>query len=202
MWQIMLIVLWCFVIFEGLILLGLVRQVGVLHRMIDGLSVGGKNQQPIEGLPVGTQAPYFTIPLVGGGKRSLDDYKDAPVLFAFVQPSCSPCEKLVPHIAEQISNGVYRNLQALLISVGDEHVNLGFKSENRITLPIGLETGMEVSRAYRVNSTPHVYVIDERGTICAQGIANTDADLARMLAMLERDTHGQLDGKVVASSGR
>ena len=46
------------------------------------------------GLPAGTPAPNFRLPLLHGGELSLDDYRGRRVLLVFSDPQCGPCDPL------------------------------------------------------------------------------------------------------------
>ena len=67
-WVALTVVLWLFVVVEGVLLMGVLRQLGVLHRRLDELST--PSDEPI-GLAVGVTAPDFTLPQVGGGSACL-----------------------------------------------------------------------------------------------------------------------------------
>jgi peroxiredoxin len=52
------------------------------------------------GLPVGTAAPDFRLPLLQGGELSLSDYRGRKVLLVFSDPNCGPCDQLAPQLEQ------------------------------------------------------------------------------------------------------
>ena len=57
----------------------------------------------------------------------------------------------------------------------------GWRGEDRARVVAGVERDREVSDAFRVEVSPHVFVIDEGGAIVAQGGAVTLADVEALV---------------------
>ncbi len=198
MWLVLLVAVWCFVLLEGLLLLGILRQIGVLHQKIDGLGMAGIQPPSPRGIPLGARSPAFTLPRVGGGEVSLSDFRGTRILLAFIQPGCGPCKNLLPHLNALALNTEETRAQVVLVSAGEREVNERLHEEYEIVPPIGLQRGGEVSQSYNVTGTPFVYVIDESGLIRASGVANTREQLEQMLTSVEKgETDGQTDRKTV-----
>jgi hypothetical protein len=84
--------LWVLVLAAGFLLLGALRVYGILAWRLDELAATTPNRAGRTRLKPGTPAPDFTLPRVGGGEASLEDFRGRPVLVVFVQPGCGPCQ--------------------------------------------------------------------------------------------------------------
>jgi len=93
LWLVSYIALWLLVIALTLIVLGLVRQLGLIHLRL------GPEQNVLttkEGLELGSPAPDFrATDIVQGKEITLADLKGRQSVLVFVSPSCSPCLELM-----------------------------------------------------------------------------------------------------------
>jgi peroxiredoxin len=138
-----------------------------------------------DGLPPGTPAPGFRLPLLDGGERSLESFRGRRVLLVFSDPACGPCDRLLPALER-----LHRRAQAsrvLLVSRGDAEANRAKVAEHGLTLPIVLQRHWEISRAYAMFATPVGYLIDEGGVITADVAVGAEAILALASARAVRD---------------
>jgi peroxiredoxin len=118
------------------------------------------------GLPPGTAAPDFRLPLLGGGEVALSDYRGRRTLLVFSDPNCGPCDQLAPHL-----DAAWREVSGpriLLVSRGDEDANRQKSNRLGLTLPIALQRQWEVSKQFGMFATPIAYLIDAAGSIEAE----------------------------------
>jgi methylamine dehydrogenase accessory protein MauD len=180
-WDGLLVVLWAFMVLEGLLLFGILRQFGVLYRRLDELRSTNTSPFATQGVAPGTPAPAFTLPRLGGDDLSLSDYQGRPVLLAFLSPGCGPCEKLLPHIDALVDRPDLSPLQVLLVSQGSREVNRHYVDQHNIRSPLLLQEGREVLEAYLVQGTPFVFGIDANGVVRQRGVANGREQLESLL---------------------
>jgi peroxiredoxin len=128
------------------------------------------------GLPVGSTAPDFRLPLLDGGELSLSEYRGRKVLLVFSDPNCGPCDQLAPQLEQHARRTA--EIQVLMVSRGDSEANRAKAAEHGLTFPIALQRQWEVSREYGMFATPVGYLIDESGVIAADAATGTDAILA------------------------
>lgn len=128
------------------------------------------------GLTPGTFAPAFTLPRVGGGQLSLDDYKGRPVLLVFSDPDCGPCDLLAPRLERLTKEAAGPSV--VMVSRGDPQRNRAKVAEHRLTFPVVLQEGWQLSRQYAKFATPIAYLIDTEGRIAATVAMGVDAILA------------------------
>jgi peroxiredoxin len=129
-------------------------------------------------LPLGTQAPDFSLPGPDGKRVSLRDFCDAPVLLvAFV---CNHCP-FVKHIAEGFA-ALAKDYQAKGVAVvainsndvenypDDSPAKMAEEIEARgYTFPYLLDETQQVAKAYRAACTPDFYVFDSGRQLVYRG---------------------------------
>ena len=119
-----------------------------------------------DGLPAGTPAPEFRLPLLTGGDMSLEDYRGRRVLLVFSDPHCGPCDALAPQLERRSRETL--DVQVLMVSRGDESDNCKKAREHGLTFPIALQKKWEVSKLYAMFATPIAYMIDEQGVTMSE----------------------------------
>jgi peroxiredoxin len=119
-----------------------------------------------DGLSAGTPAPDFRLPLLHGGELSLSEYRGRNVLLVFSDPSCGPCEQLMPQLERQYR--ARRGVQVLMVSRGEVEANRAKAAQHGLTFPIVLQKQWEISREYGKFATPIGYLIDEEGIIAKE----------------------------------
>jgi methylamine dehydrogenase accessory protein MauD len=175
-WVALTVVLWVFVVVEGVLLLGMLRQLGVLHRRLDELSTPS-DEQP--GLAVGVTAPDFTLPQVGGGSITLGGLRGAPVLLGFVSPGCPPCTQLAQELDALLNRA--EPPRVVLISTGDESANAAWSSSLGLRAPVLLWERGDM-RAYQARYTPFLVALDDAGVVRSLGVVNSRERIEQFLA--------------------
>lgn len=118
------------------------------------------------GLPPGTAAPDFRLPLLTGGEVALSDYRGRQTLLVFSDPNCGPCDQLAPHL--EAASLEASGPRILFVSRGDEEANRQKADRLGLTLPIALQRQWEVSKQFGMFATPIAYLIDAAGSIEAE----------------------------------
>jgi thiol-disulfide isomerase/thioredoxin len=156
-------------------LLHLLRQNGRLlvrlETLEDNLAAGGTPSQnggptqPAEGLPLGVEAPAFSLEGLYGETLTLDSLRasGSPVMLLFTDPNCGPCNALLPEIGRWQEEHSEK-LSIALISRGAVEENKAKTSEHGLTKVL-LQKDWEVSEAYKVRGTPSALVVRPDGTI-------------------------------------
>jgi peroxiredoxin len=144
------------------------RHDGVMHR---------------DGLEIGTRAPLFRVPRLGGGDLALEDYRGRRVLLVLSDPECQPCDALMPAL-EQLQRAAPA-LAVIMVSRGSTKANREKAAEHGLTFPVGFQRHWEISQLYRKHGlTPAGYLIDEQGVIVAD-MAEAGEDI---FSLLRRET--------------
>lgn len=165
---------------QGWLLINLMRQNGRLLLRMDelesrldaaGVAPVPAPAQSVRGLPVGTPAPEFELPLVSGGTLTLNALcaKAKPVLLIFSDPDCGPCKALMPDIRHW-QRQYATKLTLALISRGTVEANRGKSAE-----VVLLQHDREVAEAYQSDGTPGAVLVHPDGTIGSPLAMGADA---------------------------
>jgi len=167
-WLISFIALWIIVIGEGLLIVLLYRQLGILY-------LGSAEGVSRDGLPVGTAAPDFHLPDLDGQVRSLSSLRGRNVPLLFGSPHCEPCRRLLPGLQEFAAHAG-RDFQVLWLNQATPEETRHFQAEMGAALAM-LSYQDGVNDAYRVRVTPFLFMLDAAGVIRAKGLVNTQSQL-------------------------
>ncbi len=129
-------------------------------------------------LPLGTQAPDFSLPNVDGQIVSLGDFAGAKALLVVFM--CNHCP-YVKHVAPGLAQ-LARDYQARGVAVvginsndtakypADSPEQMVLEAENRgYTFAYLYDETQEVAKAYRAACTPDFYVFDKQGRLVYRG---------------------------------
>ncbi len=134
---------------------------------------------------IGQPAPAFHLPDLAGKTHSLSDYQGKPVVLEWFNPGC-PFVKaahtegsLVSTAAELEKKGfVY-----LAINSGGpgkqghgQEANAAGQKSFGLKHPILLDETGATGKAYGATNTPHIYVIDQKGTLVYAGAVDNSPD--------------------------
>lgn len=131
--------------------------------------------EPAAGLPLGTPAPPFALPDLGGTTRTLPELlaPGKPAVLVFSDPDCGPCNALLPDLARWQEQ--HRGKVTLAL------VSRGTVDENRAKLAahdlrfVLLQRDREVAEAYQSHGTPGAVLVHPDGTIHSPLAMGADA---------------------------
>jgi thioredoxin-dependent peroxiredoxin len=162
LWVASHIALWAFSIFVTLLVIGLYRQVGEL-------SISPARRMAMaEGLQIGDEAPAFELTDYQGRQVTFPNGNGRSVV-VFGEADCPPCNTL----AGELNRVDDERVNILFVSGDDAEDNKRFASKHEANYPVLNDPDSLTSRAYKVRTTPFIYVVDEGGTIRAKGITNS-----------------------------
>jgi len=178
------------VIWLGLALIGVVREIAELRGRVDAL--GASPAHLGDGLPVGTLAPAWSIVTPGGGVASSSAFQGRRHLLVFADTTCRACDDVVPELVAAAGRGTVPPLA--VIGRGDAEATPEPWRAADVRVRIGSERADEVSEAFGVDVSPFVFVVDEGGSVVARsGVATLD-DVLRLI----REAEGV---RIVAAGG-
>ncbi len=161
------ILLWSVVILQGVVILALARQVGVLHERVAPagalVNAGGPG--------VGEKSPRIEVHALAGNAITIGG-ELAPgraALMLFVSASCPICKKLIP-----IAKDFARSEKLDVLFVGDADP----AEQRRLIAQFALDerrfvNGPEVGMTYRVDKLPYAVLLDDTGVIASKGLVNS-----------------------------
>lgn len=125
------------------------------------------------GLPIGYQAPNFSLPTTAGETMTLRDLceRDRMVLLGFMDPGCGPCGSLFADLL-QWEPALSERLSIAIVSRGtaEEQRELADEAADSGSLRVFLQEGTEVAEQFRLRSTPSAMIIGPDGRV-ASGVA-------------------------------
>jgi len=161
------ILLWGAFVVLAALMLGVIRQLGLLHERSAPLGAMMLDHGP----DVGEHSPVFNVKTFEGEPitvgRALTPGR--PSLLMFTGPSCPICAKLLPIIR---SVAAVENTDVVLISDGTPAEHRDFLHRHPLQgeqYVVSAEIGMK----YQVAKIPYGVLLDQDGTILAKGLCNT-----------------------------
>lgn len=168
---------WIGLIGLAVLLLGIARQVGVLHQRMGPTGALMLSKE----LKVGERSPEF--PLLGlDGRQVLvgaPDPQGRSSLVAFVSPDCPVCASLLPTI-KRIAAEEGAKMKIVFASDGDPEVHRRYVGEKGLQeFPYVLSA--ELGRSFGIGRLPYAVIIDAAGVIRSQGLVNNREHLESLL---------------------
>ena len=173
------VVLWIAILGLGMMVFGLIRQLGILHERVAPMGALMTDRGP----EVGEMVPKFSVKDMAG--RPVDFGGPHPQglsrLLLFVSPTCPVCKRLLP-IAKSFAGG--EKLDVVLVGDGD------VAEQQRMIADYGLETisyvnSPQVGMTFQVGKLPYALLIDEDGVIRAKGLVNSREHLESLVIAKE-----------------
>jgi peroxiredoxin len=132
------------------------------------------------GPEVARKAPDFTLNSFDGKTISLSDYKGKIVVLEWFNYEC-------PFVLRHYGNkptmialaNKYKDKNVVWLAINSTshaapQANIEFAEERKLPYPILDDRSGTVGRAYGAKTTPHMYVIDTKGSIAYQGAIDND----------------------------
>ncbi|MCF8471351.1 MAG: methylamine dehydrogenase accessory protein MauD [Sphingomonadaceae bacterium] len=160
---------WIGLIGLGLVVLGLARQIGVLHNRLGPAGA----LMLSKGVKVGEPSPKFRLQSIEGGDVVLggSDASGQSTLVMFVAPDCPVCASLIPTI-KSIAKAESGRTRVIFASDGDPEKHRRYRAEKDIEgMPYVLSG--QLGMTYSIGKLPYAVLIDQDGIIASQGLVNT-----------------------------
>lgn len=126
---------------------------------------------------VGSAAPDFSLPGLGGSQQGLNEAQGKPVVVNFWATWCPPCVEEMP-LLDKYAQKYAGQLVIYGIDSAEEEAQVArFISDNEIRFPILLDEDANVTDAYFVRNFPATFFIDADGVLRAQHLGTLREDL-------------------------
>jgi len=132
-----------------------------------------------DGAAVGQAAPDFTLTDIAGNEHRLSDYKGKTVVLEWFNPDCPFVKKHhEKNKTMQATSGKYASDDFVWLAVNSGAAGKQGSGVDRnkkavedygIAYPVLLDEAGQVGRMYGAKTTPHMYVIDAKGTLVYKG---------------------------------
>ncbi|WP_152223867.1 methylamine dehydrogenase accessory protein MauD [Pseudomonas sp. SCB32] len=185
------ILLWALLIALAFAVMGLVRQIGVLHSR---LAPAGALMVD-KGVAVNEPAPQVTAADRNGRPVNFGYAGGKAQLLFFLSPTCPICKSLLPAI-KSIAKQQADRLEVVYVSDGDMDAQQALIREHKLedaTYVVGPEVGM----TYQIGKLPYAALIDQNGILRSKGLVNSREHLDSLFeaehlgsATLQQYLHG------------
>jgi|CZKS01.1.fsa_nt_gi peroxiredoxin/outer membrane lipoprotein-sorting protein len=130
-------------------------------KLVDTVPIPGQTGSFLVNHP----APDFELKTLDGERIHLSELRGHPVLLSFWATWCGPCRRELPELAK--IHTAFKDRGLLVFGVNDEGKGTARGYVNKAELPFDTldDSGMKVSRMYRVHSIPSVFLIDGDGKV-------------------------------------
>jgi methylamine dehydrogenase accessory protein MauD len=158
---------WVVIALLAVMMVGLLRQVGMLHERL-----GPVGALTLPGGPkVGDIAPAFDLPSLTGGQVRVGGMNEGgtSTLLFFLSPTCAICKTMLPILLSMARE--HRGTRLVFASDGDEERQMKLIVQEKLTdYPFVLST--DLGRAHGVAKLPYAVLLDAEGRIVAKGLVN------------------------------
>jgi peroxiredoxin len=183
---------------NGRLLLRLEQVEGALASA--GLIVSKEQASAAEGpgLPVGSPAPAFQLAGLYGETLTLDALRapGKPVMLVFTDPSCGPCNALLPEIGRW-QRAHAADLTVAVLTRGSVDENRAKVTEHGL-VNVLLQQDREVAEAYQEEGTPCAVIVNSDGAVGSSLASGADA--IRALLARTVGVPGAAPGQLPASA--
>lgn len=160
------ILLWILLIALAFVIMGLVRQIGVLHAR---LAPAGALMID-KGVAVNEPAPKVTAADRNGRPLNFGYPADKGQLLFFLSPTCPICKSLLP--AVKAIAKARQDLEVVYVSDGDLEAQAALIREFKLE-DAAYVVGPEVGMTYQIGKLPYAVLIDAAGVLRAKGLVNS-----------------------------
>lgn len=124
----------------------------------------------------------FELPSLDGARVRLRAQPRKPVLITFWATWCAPCQEELPFFEK-----LWREHAIPVLAITDESANdvKDFVSQNGYTFPVLLDANRSVATHFSVDAMPTSILIDQTGRFRARVSKTNEAELRRLLRILE-----------------
>lgn len=179
------VLLWGAFLALAALMLGVIRQIGLLHERSAPLGAMMIDHGP----DVGERSPIFNVNTFDGDPvlvgRSITPGR--PSLLMFTGPSCPICQKLLPIIR---SVAAIEETDVILISDGTQAEHRQFLKDHPLDGELYVVSA-EIGMRYQVSKVPYGVLLDQDGKILAKGLCNTREHVESLFETI-REGHSTL----------
>ena len=150
--------------------------------LVTAACAGDATARPASAATVGEPAPGFTLKDLQGNEHSLADYAGKVVVLEWINPECPfserhAKEKTMTALADRSADVVWLAINSTNPDHGDYQTPAEHMEYNRkygIDYPVLYDPTGEVGHTYGAKTTPHMFIVDEEGTLIYEGAIDDD----------------------------
>ncbi len=178
-WMISYVVLWLLVVVAWLLLVGTLRQIGMLRR--GGREPANASLPALEdeGPALGSALPDLTFNTLNGlGSVSTAALaRESSLAVVFITPTCQSCQQLAAPLNDVAQDRARRIQPLVFIMAHDEQACQAYLNVFPLHMPVVWDRDNAAALSFGVHRTPFGLLYDENGTLARKGVLNSSADL-------------------------
>jgi methylamine dehydrogenase accessory protein MauD len=185
LWLVSYLILWGLVVVMCLFLIGILRELGLLHRQLES-----GPPQPQEGIPaLENDGPAIGSPIAdleadtinGFGTLNPATLLDREnTLLVFMSPMCEACQHIVEPLNALVADAE-RAVHPAVIMRADEQACRAFLSVFPLRMPVVCDSDRTITMGLDVHRAPFGLLYDEHGILIRKGLLEGDEDLLALL---------------------
>lgn len=166
----------------GAMALGLMMTVPVAQAQTGIGAAGSQPEKKTEAAArIGEPAPGFTLPDADGKEYRLEDYKGKIVVLQWINPDCPWCRgvhkkgevvRMIEDLKKLDENVVHLAINSTYYM--DAATSAKYLKDNKVTSPALIDQDGTVGHLYGAKTTPHMFVIDQKGILRYHGAFTDD----------------------------
>jgi methylamine dehydrogenase accessory protein MauD len=189
LWLVSYLILWVLVVALTLLLVGVLRQLGMLYRQL-ALQPAQAQAEEEDSIPALEQdGPAIGSPLAdleldtvnAAGKLTTTMLlKRGPTLLVFLSPMCETCQHIVEPLNTQVADAACP-AQPVVIMRADQAGCRAFLSVFPLRMPVVCDQESDITVGFGVHRSPFGLLYDEQGTLVRKGVLEGREDLLALL---------------------
>jgi peroxiredoxin len=140
-------------------------------------------EEKTEEARVGEPAPDFTLKDTEGKEYKLSDLRGKVVVLEWINHECPVVNRVHKNKAIENTRAQFKDQPVVWLAIDSSHFANDklssikkWKEEQKLDYPILLDAPGAVGRMYAAKTTPHMFVIDQKGNLAYTGALDKEAD--------------------------
>jgi methylamine dehydrogenase accessory protein MauD len=187
LWLVSYLVLWVLVVVLCFFLVGILRQLGLLHRQLEyrPLQSEGEDSIPLleqDGPTIGSPLTNLEVDTINGyGRLTTAMLRDRGLmLLVFMSPMCETCQHIVEPL-NTLAADAARTIPMAVIMRADEHGCRAFLSVFPLHMPVVCDRESAITMGFDIHRTPFGLLYDEQGILIRKGVLEGHEDVLALL---------------------
>lgn len=174
-----IVLLWLLVVVEGLLILGLARQVEALRTLMTGEPAASMVPAEPPGLSAGSVAPDFVLQDTAGSEVRLGDYRGRPLLLVVAGATCGSCSRIVPALNRLAESA---GVDVLVAINTDVEGAAKWAERHGLVARLAADRDAELAGRYNARVKPFAFAIDESGVVERSGAVPDEEAVMRFVS--------------------
>jgi methylamine dehydrogenase accessory protein MauD len=183
LWLASYVVLWVLVLVVCLLLIGILRQLGLMQRQLELRSPEGDSSIPAlehDGPAIGSPIMELEVDTINGFGTLTLAHERGSTLLMFMSPMCETCQHIVEPL-NALEADAARTVRAAVIMRADEQGCRAFLSVFPLHMPVVCDSDRAITMGLDIHRAPFGLLYDEHGTLIRKGVVERHDDLLALL---------------------